>query len=76
MTRQPFKCAIHISAGIPLGSILGPLLFNIFLNDLAYVVKQSKLSAYADDTQIFHADNDPVKFQEIINADLANVDKW
>ena len=36
----------------------------MFMNDLAYVVNQSKLSAYADDTQIFHTDQDPVKVQE------------
>ena len=41
------------SVGVLQGSVLGPLLFNIFMNDLVYAVKQSGLSAYADDTQIF-----------------------
>jgi len=45
-----------IEAGILQGSILGCLLFNIFMNDLAYVVKQSKLTAYTNGTQIFYAD--------------------
>ncbi|CAB4024476.1 Hypothetical predicted protein, partial [Paramuricea clavata] len=65
-----------MTAGVPQGSIFGTLLFNMFMNDLAYVVNQSELSAYADDTQIFHADQDPAKVQETINSDLANVDKW
>ena len=40
------------------------------MNDLAYVIKQSKLSAYTDDTQIFHANNNYAKVQETIDTDL------
>ena len=53
-----------------------PLIFDIFLNDLVYAVKQSRLSAYADDTQIVFADSTAEKVEEAINADLANVDQW
>ena len=63
----------NISTGIPQGSILGPLLFNVFMNDLAYVIKQSKLSGYADDTQISYADKDSVKVEEVINSELAKL---
>ena len=42
------------------------------MNDLVYAVKRSKLSAYAEDTQIFFPDSK----SEVINADLANVDWW
>ena len=54
--------------------MLGPLIFNIFMNDLVYVV--STLSAYADDTQIFFADSTAEKVEVVINADLASADKW
>ena len=39
-----------ITTGVPQGSILGPVPFNIFMNDLVYVIKLSNLSTYADDT--------------------------
>ena len=42
-----------IQHGIPQGSILGPLLFNLFINDLTYFVNDAKLRLYADDTTLY-----------------------
>ena len=53
-----------------------PLLFNIFMNDLSYVIKKCTLSTYADDTQIFYADNQLSKVEETINNDLISADIW
>ena len=43
---------------------------------IKHYIKHSKLSAYADDTQISYADKDPAKVEEVINSDLAKVDQW
>ena len=39
-----------INTGLPQGSLLGPLLLNVYMNDLNYFVKDTSLRLYADDT--------------------------
>lgn len=66
----------HISKGVPQGSILGPLLFNIFLNDIFYTVKDSKLYNYADDNTLsfFHCDIDVLK--RVLQNESLLLIKW
>ena len=41
-------------SGVPQGSVLGPLLFDIFLNDLFYVINETEVCNYADDTTLMY----------------------
>ena len=47
-----------VQCGVPQGSILGPILFLVYVNDIPKALKHSKHKLYADDTLIYLASND------------------
>ena len=64
-----------IKSGVPQGSVLGPLLFLIYINDLEKGIKSS-VKFFADDTSLFSIVTDPILSATELNHDLRLIEDW
>ena len=68
--RGPVEC------GVPQGSVLGPLFFLVYVNDMASVSKELELVLFADDTNIFAKSSQPSELFRKVNRGLEELNKW
>ena len=68
--KQTTRC------GVPQGSILGPLLFLLYINDLPNAARMAETLLFADDTSIFYSHSDPKHLISVLNTELTEIDNW
>ena len=65
-----------ISCGVPQGSVLGPLLFLIYINDIHNSSAKLSFYLFADDTSLFYADTNLKSLEKTVNSELLKVSDW
>jgi len=84
LTNRTQRCLVNgslsktcsLKCGVPQGTILGPLLFLIYINDLPHCLSSCHPRMYADDTHITYAGADLSSIQSNLNHDLSKLSKW
>jgi hypothetical protein len=67
----------EITHGVPQGSVLGPLLFLLYVSDLAHITNDnSKIVLFADDTSIIITNPNPINFEKSVNKTIQDINEW
>ena len=74
--NNEFSSRIELIFGVPQGSILGPLLFIIYINDLFFIIEESDVCNFADDTTLYACDQDLGLLLKRLENDSITAIEW
>ena len=74
--NNKFSSESTVVAGVPQGSIDGPLLFNLFINDLVFFIQYCTLSNYADDNNLFSMGKNKDQVKTFLSSDFKIINNW
>ena len=67
---------LNVTCGVPQGSVLGPLLFLIYINDIPNTSSKFAFYLFADDTSIYFESGNLEQLQKVVNSELKHIKKW
>ena len=73
MTQKVYQILL---SGVPQGSILGPVLFNLFINDLFFFIKEAELVNFADDNTLYVGKKDIMEILNVLERECETAINW
>ena len=71
-----FSDSLSVTYGVPQGSVLGPLLFLLYINDIPQASKVLGFHLFAEDTSLFFSNPNLNVIEDTVNAELGKISDW